>query len=136
MEPYSTWKDVDELAFHENNIILELLGRSQGTAPPKLPSPRNHFKSDDHSEDQKWVTHLLDDFALVAAGAGGASNVASACLEWDQTPGNCFVIRVAKNEDFSCAQLQCLKDIVSIMNRVKHRSKQLKMGTKLVSPEY
>jgi hypothetical protein len=50
-KPYSIWKDVDELAFHENNIILELLGRSQGKAPPKLPSHRNPFKSDDHSED-------------------------------------------------------------------------------------
>ena len=46
MDPYRIWKDVDELAFHENNIILELLGRSQGTTPLKLLSPRNPVKHD------------------------------------------------------------------------------------------
>jgi hypothetical protein len=135
MDHYSIWKDVDELAFHENNIILELLGRSQGTAPPKLPSSGNSVKIERHNDDLEWVTHLLDDFALVAAGAGGASNVAAACLELNHVLGNCFIIRVAKNEDFSFAQLQCLKDIVAIMNQVKQRGKSMKWH-ELLSPEY
>jgi hypothetical protein len=126
MDPYRIWKDVDELAFHENNIILELLGRSQGTTPLKLLSSRNPVKHDGQSDGLEWVPHLLDDFALVAAGAGGASNVAAACLELNQIIGKRFIIRIAKNEDFSCTQLQCLKDIVTVMNRVKQGGKHMK----------
>ena len=125
MTPYNIWKDVDKLAFHENGIILEILGRSQGTAPSKLSSRKNVVESDGDSDDLEWVTHLLDDFALVSAGAGGASNIAAACLDLSQTPGNCFNIRVAKNEDFTFAQLQYLKAIVNIMNLLKKRGKPL-----------
>lgn len=126
MDPYRIWKDVDELAFHENNIILELLGRSQGTAPPKLLNSRNPVTNDGHSDGLERVPNLLDDFALVAAGAGGASNVAAACLELNQILGKRFVIRIAKNEDFSFTQLQCLKDIVIVMNRVKQGGEHVK----------
>ncbi|OLE52393.1 MAG: hypothetical protein AUG51_18315 [Acidobacteria bacterium 13_1_20CM_3_53_8] len=125
MEPYRIWKDVDELAFYENSIILELLGRSQGNAPPKLATSEVPFKTNDPSHDLEWVTHLLDDFALVAAGAGGAANVAAASLEFDHVLENCFIVRVAKNEDFTIAQFQCLKDIIIIMNQVKQRGKPL-----------
>ncbi len=120
---------------YKNSIILEVLGRSQGTAPAKLSSFRNIIQSDGHSDGLEWVTYFLDDFAPVAAGAGGATNVAAAYLEVNQTPGDSFVIRVAKNEDFTLAQLQCLKDIITIMQLVKQRGMLLKQH-KLLSPEY
>lgn len=91
MDPCRIWKDVDALAFHENNIIFELLGRPQGTIPSKFSSSRIPITIVDHSGSLEWVTHPLDDFALVAAGTGGASNIALACLELNQIPGNYFI---------------------------------------------
>src|SRR5271170_5330457 len=122
MEPCKIWNEVDGLSFHENTIILEVLGRSQGLSLTRTTGSRRHARGGGDNDELEWVTHLLDDFALVAAGAGGASNVAASCLEWGQIPGN-LVIRVAKNEDFTVKQMQCLKQIITIMNQVKERSK-------------
>lgn len=105
---------------------MELLGGSQGTAPPKLLNFINPVTNDGHSDGLEWVPHLLDNFALVAAGAGGASDVVAACLELNQIPGKRFIIRIAKNEDFSSTQLQCLKDIVIVMNQVKQGGEHVK----------
>ena len=75
MEPYKPWESIDALAFHENAIVMELLGRSQGPA-----SVRNEYRAEKHHNDYYSVQYLLDDLALVASGAGGAANVAAACM--------------------------------------------------------
>ena len=104
MEPCRPWGSIDALAFHENTIIMELLGRSQGPA-----TTRNQRQIEkDHSDDCS-VQHLLDDFALVASGAGGASNVAAACMEIGDAPPKYIVIRIAKNEDFTHQKSKCWK---------------------------
>ena len=65
---YKACSDVDELAFHEKAILLEAHDRSQAMSP--------FIERGDHS-DLIWARDFLDDFALVAAGPGGASNVAA-----------------------------------------------------------
>lgn len=113
MEPYKPWESIDALAFHENAIVMELLGRSQGPA-----SVRNEYRAEKHHNDYYSVQYLLDDLALVASGAGGAANVAAACMDISDTPPKCIIIRIAKNEDFTPKEVQVLKEIVAIMNRV------------------
>jgi hypothetical protein len=109
---YNVWSDVDELAFHENTILLEALARSQAEQP--------HTKKTIRS-DLVWARDFLDDFALIAAGPGEASNVAAACLELAQDDEDSITIRVAKNEDFDLKERQRLSRVVEIMNRVRHR---------------
>ena len=68
-----------------------------------------------------WVRDFLDDFALIAAGPGGASNVSAACLELSRPDEDIITIRVAKNEDFDSQALQRLSRINVIMNQVRLR---------------
>jgi hypothetical protein len=113
MELCKPWESINALAFHENAIIMELLGRSQG-----LPTKRSDYRTEKDQDNHYSVQYLLDDLALVASGAGGAPNVAAACMEIGDTPSKCIIIRIAKNEDFTPAEIQVLKDIITIMNRV------------------
>ena len=107
MEQYKPWQAIDELDFHENTLVLQLFQRSQGR-------PERILESED------WMTHLLDDFALIAACEGGASNVAAASLDYEEL-SDAWNIRVARNENFSPAQLAQLNAIVNLMNSYKER---------------
>ena len=109
---HKIWSDVDELAFHENAILLEALARSQAKQP--------HTERRNHS-DLAWARDFLDDFALIAAGPGEASNVAAACLELSQDREDSITIRVAKNEDFDFGGRQRLAQVVEVMNQVRQR---------------
>jgi hypothetical protein len=100
MEPCKPWESIDALAFHENAIIMELLGRSQG-----LPIKRSDYRTEKDQNSHCSVQYLLDDFALVASGAGGAPNVAAAGMEIGDASSKCIVIRIAKNEDFTAAEI-------------------------------
>ena len=105
---YKVWSNVDELAFYENAILLEAVARSRAEQPAT--------QRGDHS-DFIWARDFLDDFALVAAGPGKASNVAAACLEMNQDESS-FTIRIAKNEDFNFQAKQRLSRIVEVMNQM------------------
>jgi len=105
---YKVWPNIDELAFYENIILLEALARSQANQLPTKIRGRSGLM---------WARDFIDDFALVAASPGGASNVAVACLEIDQD-ANSITIRVAKNEDFNLEARQRLSLVVEVMNQV------------------
>lgn len=120
MGDFNNWKDLDELAFYENTIILELLARSQGLSPTRIVDSGNFRGRNDHCKEVQWVSDFVDDFALIAAGAGGARNVTAACLEKQESPTTCFTVRVAKNEPFKPAEIQYLESIVATMNKVKN----------------
>lgn len=92
---------------------MELLGRSQGPA-----SARNEYRTEKHHSDHYSVQYLLDDLTLVASCAGGAPSVAAACMVIGDTPPKCIITRIAKNEDFTPNEVQVLKDIIAIVNRV------------------
>jgi hypothetical protein len=66
------------------------------------------------------MSNFVDDFALIAAGSGGASNVIVACLEREESLTTCLTVRVAKNEAFKPAEIQFLEHIIITMNRVKN----------------
>lgn len=112
MGSYDVWSGADELAFHENTILLEALARSQ----PEQPHAKKSIRP-----DLAWARDLLDDFALIAAGPGEASNVAAACLELNGDDEDSTTIRVAKNEDFNYEARQRLTEVVEIMNQVRRR---------------
>lgn len=107
MERYKPWQVINELDFHENTLVLELSQRSQEL-------PKRILASED------WTTHLLDDFALIAACEGGASNVTAASLDYEEF-SDAWNIRVARNENLSPAQRAQLTAIVNLMNGYKER---------------
>ncbi|KAH6668366.1 hypothetical protein B0J14DRAFT_704039 [Halenospora varia] len=123
---YQVWEEVDELAFHENAIFLEACARSQAEESHSLRNihQTNHL-------DLRWARDFLDDFALIAAGPGEASNVAAACLESNQTGEDFITIRVAKNEDFDSEARQRLSQIAQIMNQVRQRGMSIPVGQDL-----
>ena len=120
MERLNVWDGLDELAFYERTMILELLARSQGLSPVTLAHSDHRDGSNKPRGELEWVPAFVDDFALIAAGAGGASNVTAACLETGGSPTRCFTIRVAKNEAFKPAEIQYLEHIIMAMNKVKN----------------
>lgn len=124
MERENIWSGLDEACFYENTIILEALGRSQGTSPMSIANSRHRRDSDRDYGEVLWVSDLVDDFALLAAGSGGASNVTAACLERDESPAACFTIRVAKNEPFKPAEIQYLEGIIMTMNKARKGGKK------------
>jgi hypothetical protein len=65
------------------------------------------------------VSDFVDDFALIAAGAGGASNVTAACLERGESLAVCFTVWVAKKKLFKPREEQYLVGIIMTMNKVK-----------------
>ena len=81
MEVLNIWDNLDERAFYENTMILELVERSQGISSMSIAESDYYRDSNDHHGELKWVSDFVDDFALIAAGSGGASNVTAACLE-------------------------------------------------------
>jgi len=112
---HNTWDGIDELAFYENTIFLESYARSQVV--------ESHSGSNSHQYpllELPWARDFLDDFALIAAGPGEASNVSAACLELSQD-GDSMTIRVAKNENFDSPSRQRLSQIIDIMNQVRSR---------------
>jgi hypothetical protein len=117
MEGSNVWNGLDELAFYENAMILELLERSQGISPVANSGRRRD--SNKGCGELPWVSDFVDDFALIAAGSGGAPNVTAACLEREESPAVCFTVRVAKNEPFNAREEQYLEGIIMTMNRVK-----------------
>ena len=122
MQNQSVWSGLDERAFYENTIILELLDRSQGISPTKFADLDDESDSHHHQDQgRRWIGGFLDDFALIAAGSGGAANVTAACLERGELPTKSFTVRVAKNEAFTPPEIQYLDGIVTIMNRVRNR---------------
>jgi hypothetical protein len=46
------------------------------------------------------VSDFVDDFAFIAARAGGAFNITAACLEREESLAVCFTVWVAKNKLF------------------------------------
>lgn len=116
MGSFRTWSDIDELAFHENAIALEVLARSQA---PHLNGPTSLKKND--VATIAWARHFLDDFALVAAGPGEACNISAACLELSQPEESTLTVRVAKNEDFNANARQRLSEVIQVMNLVRQR---------------
>lgn len=114
----NVWKDIDELGFHEQAIFLEACSRSQDKEPNSHINIRQPDKLDLPS-----ASYFLDDFALVAAGPGGASNVTAACLELSQgSDGNEIItIRLAKNEAFDLQAQEMLSQITEIMNHARQR---------------
>jgi hypothetical protein len=119
MERLNVWNSLDELAFYENAIILELLERSQGISPVSIANSDRRRDNNEDCGEVSWVSDFVDDFALIAAGAGGASNVTAACLEREESPAVCFTVRVAKNEPFKPREEQYLEGIIMTMNKVK-----------------
>jgi hypothetical protein len=119
MERLNVWNGLDELAFYENTIILELLERSQGISPVSIANSHRRRDSNEDCGEVSWVSDFVDDFALIAAGAGGASNVTAACLEREESPAVYFTVRVAKNEPFKPREEQYLEGIIMTMNKVK-----------------
>jgi len=119
MKRLNIWDRLDELAFYENTMILELLERSQGISPTSIAN-FDRRRTNEHCEELKWVSDFVDDFALIAAGSGGASNVTAACLEKDESPTRSFTVRVAKNEAFKPAEIQYLERIITIMNKIRN----------------
>jgi hypothetical protein len=120
MESLNIWDGLDELAFYENTIILELLQRSQGISPVRFAKSNRRRDSNKDYGEVSWVSDFVDDFALIAAGSGGASNVTAACLERQESPTVCFTVRVAKNEPFRPREEQYLEGIIMTMNKVKN----------------
>ena len=120
MERLNIWNGLDELAFYENTIILELLERSQREFPTSIANSYPYRGSNGRCGELKWMSNFVDDFALIAAGSGGASNVTAACLEREESPTTCLTVRVAKNEAFKPAEIQYLEHIIMMMNRVKN----------------
>ena len=120
MERSNVWNGLDELAFYENAMILELLERSQGISPVSIANSGCRRDSNKGGGELPWVSDFVDDFALIAAGSGGAPNVTAACLEREESPAVCFTIRVAKNEPFKAREEQYLEGIIKTMNRVKN----------------
>jgi hypothetical protein len=119
MERLNIWNGLDELAFYENTIILELLERSQGISPVSIANSDRRQDGNKDCGAVPWVSDFVDDFALIAAGSGGASNVTAACLEREESPAVCFTVRVAKNEPFKPREVQYLEGIIMTMNKVK-----------------
>jgi hypothetical protein len=119
MERSNVWDGLDELAFYENAMILELLERSQGISPVSIANFGRRRDSNEGCGELSWVSDFVDDFALIAAGAGGAPNVTAACLKREESPAVCFTIRVAKNEPFNAREEQYLEGIIMTMNKVK-----------------
>jgi hypothetical protein len=107
------WNKVDELAFHEKAIFLESGSRSQ--------EAEFHDIVQTDQLDLPLAGDFLDDFALIAAGPGEASNVTAACLELGQAGEEAITIRVAKNEDFNSQACQRLLRIVELMNQVRQK---------------
>ncbi len=120
MQRLNIWKGLDELAFYENTIILEVLERSQGISPTSIANSNRRRGSNEDDGEIKWVSDFVDDFALIAAGSGGASNVTAACLEREDPPTTCLTVRVAKNEAFKPAEIRYLERIIMTMNKVKN----------------
>jgi hypothetical protein len=119
MERLNLWNGLDEHAFYENTIILELLERSQGISPISIANSDLRRGGNKDCGAGLWVSDFVDDFALIAAGSGGAPNVTAACLEREESPVACFTIRVAKNEPFKPREAQYLEGIIMTMNKVK-----------------
>ncbi len=119
MERSNVWNGLDELAFYENTMILELLERSQGISPVSIANSNRRRDSSKDCGELPWVSDFVDDFALIAAGSGGAPNVTAACLEREESPVVCFAVRVAKNEPFKPRGEQYLEGIITTMNKVK-----------------
>lgn len=114
MAASNIWESEQELEFYERCIVLEILARSQGK-PRQASTHLGRSVRDNDDNEGKPIVHFLDDFALVAAGPGGAGNVAAACLETEEEQ---MSIRLAKNENFSPAQKQKLRELVGIMNQI------------------
>lgn len=113
MHSRNIWTNIDELAFYEDAIYLEACARSQDKA--------SHGLDDTPRIDHPWARDFLDDFALIAAGPGGASNVTAACLETSQNEEDSIIVRVAKNEDFDFQGRQRLSRIVEVLNQVRQK---------------
>jgi hypothetical protein len=120
MQRLSVWNGLDERAFYENTIILELLDRSQEITPTALAKLDRRSDGNQDNEGREWISDFLDDFALIAAGCGGASNVTAACLEREELPTRTFTVRVAKNEAFTPPEMGYLEGIITTMNKVKN----------------
>jgi len=120
MEGLDIWNGLDKLAFYENTIILESLQRSQGASPVRIGKHDRHHNNSKQNGEIGWVSDFVDDFALISAGRGGASNVTAACLEREDSTADFFTLRVAKNEAFNPAEVRYLEDIISTMNKVKN----------------
>ncbi|CZT13562.1 uncharacterized protein RAG0_17055 [Rhynchosporium agropyri] len=126
MYPQNVWRETDELAFHEKALYLEACSRSQ-----KEESQSQLDVDVRNKLDLPSARHFLDDFALIAAGPGGASNVTAACLELSQSNEDVITIRVAKNEDFNLQARQRLSQITAIMNQVRERDLSIAMAQDL-----
>jgi len=114
MHPCFVWRDLDRLAFCENAILLEIKTRSQGNLT-KVCARQDD--SDPHSKDdlsRQMICNFLDDFALVASGAGGKNNVSAVCMEaGDQD--QIITLRVARNESVDDQMLLELNRITRLM---------------------
>lgn len=120
MQGVNIWKNLDERAFYENTIILELLDRSQEESPTNIVKAERRSNPNHTNEVTEWFCDFLDDFALIAAGPGGASNVTAACLEREELPTRTLTVRVAKNETFKPSEIQYLEEIMTIVNKVRN----------------
>ncbi|ERF70417.1 hypothetical protein EPUS_05236 [Endocarpon pusillum Z07020] len=125
MQGVNIWKNLDECAFYENTIILELLDRSQEESPTNIVKAERRSNPNNTNEVTEWFCDFLDDFALIAAGPGGASNVTAACLEREELPTRTLTVRVAKNESFKPSEIQYLEGIMTIVNKVRNGDMQI-----------
>ena len=55
MERLNVWNGLDELAFYENTIILELLERSQGISPVSIANSDPRRDSNEDCGEASWV---------------------------------------------------------------------------------
>lgn len=114
------WNGFNEFAFYKNTIILELLKRPLGRSPTSTANPDRPRGSNRYYGELKWIFNFVDNFAFIAAGSGGLSNVTAACLERGDSSTTCLTVRIAKNEAFRFSEIQYLEHIIMTMNKVKN----------------
>ena len=85
--------------FKNTKLLSDLKHHSQGhSIKTSTCEAATSFVAHDHeSVLQQMILSLLNDFALVASGPGGANNVTAACLEL-QDESQTYTLRVAKNK--------------------------------------
>ena len=110
----AVWNGIDRLSFHENAVLLELKQRSQAKEPLKLGQESDCEPLTSHNSvlSAQEARVFLDDFALVAAGPGGADNFSAACFENEES-STTATIRAARNAGISSDVLRDLRSLVS-----------------------
>ena len=120
MPQVHVWDDIARRPFFENAILLDVKHRSQGS-PVKKPvvlSEESGISDAQNGESAStWVPGFLDDFALVASGAGGPGNVSAACMEIESGQ-RVVTIRVARNAGFNVDTLCYLEGIIRAMSGI------------------